>query len=660
MSNNKAKYFLIGIITIGAIICSLAVYYLPIAKFDFGLLFLSAITIFFSSRLSIHFPNSKVHFMMGDALIFLTFLLYGGETAIVLAGAEAFWTSLRLKKQGVFTKFSTVLQNTGIMACSTAGTYAVVLLYSYFLNRPIDYNNPAEFFSLLGLMALVQFSANNFITALGGALKTGNSFLKTFIDKCLGSSVLYIVGAAVAGLAFKLIENISGFAVLIAAFVIGLLYLTYRHYIAEIKLRQEQAERSERERMEAESRRLQDAERHLEEMRQSQKMEAIGTLAGGVAHDFNNLLTVILGNTELAVGKLQPGDPVRVRLEEVEKAANRAAALTRQLLAFSRRQKMERRIINLNHSIGEIVKLLNRIIGADIEVKVKGDPNLLSVFADAAQVEQVIMNLAVNARDAMPQGGRLTIETNNIAVDEKNQSQYPYAQAGRYVQIIVSDTGSGIDEETQKRIFEPFFTTKEVGKGTGLGLSMAYGIVKQHDGYINVESEIGRGATFRIFLPVAENKVENQTPAMQFPFRGGSETILVAEDEESLRNLAKDILEGFGYTVLLAKNGEEAVEMYAANRERIDMLLLDVMMPRMGGAEVYERIRCLDQDIPLIFMTGYNSEIVQSRFAKQKRVIEESGAAVIQKPYSPKQLESKIREALAVREKKCLPVEIIG
>jgi signal transduction histidine kinase/CheY-like chemotaxis protein len=659
MSKNKAKYFLSGIIILGTIVLSMAIYYLPVAKFDLGLLFLSAITIFFSSRLSIHFPNSKVHFLMGDALIFLALLLYGGEMAIVLAAAEAFWMSLRLKRQGVFTKFSTVFQNTGIMACSTAGTYAAVLLYSYFLNRAINYDNTTEFFSLLGLMALVQFSGNNFITALGGALKTGNSFWKTFIDKCLGSSVLYIAGAAIAGLAFKLIENISGFAIIIAVVIVGLLYLTYRHYISEIKLRQEQAEQSERERMEAENLRIEEAERHVEELRQSQKMEAIGTLAGGVAHDFNNLLTVILGNTELAVGKLQPGDPVRVRLEEVEKAANRAAVLTRQLLVFSRRQKMERRITNLNDSIDEIVKLLDRIIGADVEVKVKCGLDLPTVFADAAQVEQVIMNLAVNARDAMPHGGLLTIETSRNFLTKDTQSQYPFAPLGEYIQITVNDTGTGMAEETQARIFEPFFSTKEVGKGTGLGLSMAYGIVKQHDGYIFVNSKIGQGTSFKILFPVAENKIEKEIPVIQTVVEGGSETILVAEDEESLRNLAKDILEDLGYTVLLAKNGEEAVEMYAANRERVEMVLLDVMMPRMSGAEAYQQIRQLNEDIPLIFMTGYNSEIVESSFARQTKAVEESGAVIIQKPYTAKVLQNKIRAALTLQQQKQTPFKII-
>lgn len=389
-----------------------------------------------------------------------------------------------------------------------------------------------------------------------------------------------------------------------------------------------------------------------EQLQQSQKMEAIGTLTGGVAHDFNNLLTVILGNTHLALRTLQSDNPLQLRLVEVEKAANRAAVLTRQLLAFSRRQHLERRSINLNDTISEIMKLLQRIIGEDVEVRVIATTGLCAVFADPTQLEQVIMNLAVNACDSMPAGGQLTIETSNITLDESYQRHYPDVTHGKYVQIAVSDTGTGIDAETQKHIFEPFFTTKEVSKGTGLGLSMVCGIVKQHDGHIHVYSEIGHGTTFKILLPIVESAVEKNAQPIQLPLLGGMETILVAEDEEPLRGLARDILEGLGYTVLLAKNGEEAVEKYEQNRERIDMLLLDVVMPRMSGWEAYERIYDLGGDVPLIFMTGYSSETVQSRFVKQNQSMEESGAVVLQKPYNVEGLGRKVREVLDTKRRK--------
>jgi two-component system cell cycle sensor histidine kinase/response regulator CckA len=326
--------------------------------------------------------------------------------------------------------------------------------------------------------------------------------------------------------------------------------------------------------------------------------------------------------------------------------------LTRQLLAFSRRQHLERRTINLNDTISEIMKFLRRIIGEDVEVRVIANSGLSTISADPAQIEQVIMNLAVNARDAMPQGGQLTIETSNVTLDESYQRQYPYVNPGKYAQITLSDTGDGIDVETQKHIFEPFFTTKEVGKGTGLGLSMVYGIIKQHDGHINVYSEAGHGTTFKIFLPIVESAVEKEELALQLPLLGGTETILVAEDEEALRGLARDILEGLGYKVLLAKNGEEAVEMYEQKREQIDLLLLDVVMPRMGGIEAYERIREPSGDVPLIFMTGYSAATVQSRFVKQNKLMEKLGAVVLQKPYNVEGLGRKVREVLdQVRQK---------
>jgi len=401
----------------------------------------------------------------------------------------------------------------------------------------------------------------------------------------------------------------------------------------------------------------QERERALR-LQQSQKMEAIGTLAGGVAHDFNNLLTVIIGNTDLAFHKLQPSDPVRPRLVEVEKAAKRAAVLTRQLLAFGRRQQMERRNINLNDVIAEIMKLLNRIIGADVEVNVKAGSKLSIISADPAQIEQVVMNLAVNARDSMPEGGQLIIETSNVTLDENYQRHYPYAYPGKYVELQVSDTGSGMDESTKARIFEPFFTTKQVGKGTGLGLSMAYGIIKQHDGHINVYSEPGHGTIFKIYLPVVESAPDEIEVTLEPEVLGGTETILLAEDDEGLRNLASDILDQLGYTVLLAKDGEEALQMYTKNCERIKLLLLDVMMPRMGGPEAYEKMRQIGGTIPLIFMTGYSSDFVKDRFVKQNISIEALGAGVIQKPYNLVGLGRKIREVLDAPRAKVIPLEV--
>jgi PAS domain S-box-containing protein len=383
-----------------------------------------------------------------------------------------------------------------------------------------------------------------------------------------------------------------------------------------------------------------------ERLLQSQKMESIGTLAGGVAHDFNNLLTVILGNIQMALRGLEPDSALQARLLEVERAGNRAAALTRQLLAFSRRQHLERKIINLNDTINEIMKMLRRIIGEDVEVEVLGAPDLSPVFADPAQIEQVVMNLAVNARDAMPSGGRLSITTRDIELDEAFVNKYPYAKAGRYVQMMVSDTGSGMPGEVRERIFEPFFTTKEIGKGTGLGLAMVYGIIKQHEGIIHVYSEEGHGTIFIMYLPVAGATVGEESHETQPLLRGGTETILIAEDEEALRELARDILEELGYTVMLARDGEEAVEMFTAGRERIDMVMLDLVMPRLGGFEAYVRMQALSPGLPALFMTGYSVELVRSQFVKQNKALEEMGAIIIQKPYSVEVLGHKVREVL--------------
>jgi two-component system, cell cycle sensor histidine kinase and response regulator CckA len=383
-----------------------------------------------------------------------------------------------------------------------------------------------------------------------------------------------------------------------------------------------------------------------EQLLQAQKMESIGTLAGGVAHDFNNLLTAILGNTQLALRAVGPGHPLRRRLLEIEKAGSRAGALTRQLLAFSRRQRLERRNINLNDTVADITRMLQRIIGADVEVSVTPAPDLLPVFADPAQIEQVVMNLAVNARDAMPHGGRLLIETRNVVLDEDFRRQYPYVEPGSYVELRVSDTGTGMDEGTRARAFEPFFTTKGVGQGTGLGLAMTYGIVKQHGGYIHVRSEVGRGAAFHIFLPASKEEAGAESRPAALPLVGGTETVLVAEDEEALRRLARDILEGLGYKVLLASDGEDALEVYEANRERIDLLLMDVVMPRLGGAEAAERIRAAGGRAPVIFVTGYSAETVQSRFVEENKAINDMAAAVIQKPYGVESLGRAVRHAL--------------
>jgi two-component system, cell cycle sensor histidine kinase and response regulator CckA len=376
--------------------------------------------------------------------------------------------------------------------------------------------------------------------------------------------------------------------------------------------------------------------RHLEDqLRQAQKMESIGTLAGGIAHDFNNLLTVIIGNIQLARQQLDIGSRLETRLTDVEAAAGRAALLTEQLLAFSRRSRLERKSLNLNSLLTGILKMLGRLIGEDIEIQFRSTAHLNTIYADPGQIEQIVMNLAVNARDAMPEGGRLIIETHNIYLDANFNRSHPELKPGNYVRLRVSDTGLGMTEDIRQRVFEPFFTTKGVGKGTGLGLSMIYGIVKQHDGHIDVYSEPGRGTTFKVYFPVEETGVPEETAPKPVPLSGGTETILVAEDEEPLRDLIREILSEIGYTVILAKDGAELVELFKQRGGEVDLVMIDLVMPRLSGTKAYEQIRALKADIPVIFMTGYSD-----------KMIDHQPEELIQKPYRLETLDQKIREVL--------------
>jgi len=371
-----------------------------------------------------------------------------------------------------------------------------------------------------------------------------------------------------------------------------------------------------------------------------QKYEAIGQLAGGFAHDFNNMVGAIMGWADLGLGETPVGSPFQRHFQKIRNQAERAAALTRQLLAFARRQVLEPRNINLNQMVTEMLGLLENALGAQIEVKTVLAPDLEVARADPTQIEQVLMNLCLNARDAMPQGGCLLIKTENVTIDEEYRRRYAYARPGRYVLLSVSDTGTGMDANTLEHIFEPFFTTKQRGQGTGLGLAVSYGIVKQHGGMIHVYSELGRGTTFHIYLPLGNGVAEQAERSESKSVRGGTETILVAEDHQGLREAAREILEKLGYQVLLAGDGEEAVQRFQADRDRIALVLLDVVMPKLGGPEAYEQMRARKPGVPVIFCTGYSTEAALLNSALGK------DAAVLQKPYSLTSLGCKVRELL--------------
>jgi two-component system, cell cycle sensor histidine kinase and response regulator CckA len=377
-----------------------------------------------------------------------------------------------------------------------------------------------------------------------------------------------------------------------------------------------------------------------EQLMHAQKMEAVGRLAGGVAHDFNNMLTVIAGYNQMMLDHLSPLDPVRGYAEEVLKAADRAAALTNQLLAFSRRQVVQARVFNVNATLVNTEKMLRRLIGEDVDLSLKLSPEVGNIKADPGHIEQVIFNLATNARDAMPGGGHLTIETASVYLDDTYTKTHLGVEPGRYVMIAVTDTGEGMDLDTKRQIFEPFFTTKEKGKGTGLGLATVYGIVKQAGGDIWVYSEKGRGTTFKLYFPsVTQPALESSDANGSRPI-AGNETILVVEDEQGVRELTAKMLKRMGYSVLTAAGGPEALELVRRHAGEIAMLLTDVIMPNMNGMQLAEELRRLRPEIKVVYVSGYTENTIGHHGST------DDGAAFIAKPFNREELGRKVRSVL--------------
>ena len=391
------------------------------------------------------------------------------------------------------------------------------------------------------------------------------------------------------------------------------------------------------------NREITEKKRLEEQLRQSQKMEAVGLLAGGIAHDFNNILTAIIGYAEMLQAHAGTGGPQREYLNELLAAAERASNLTNNLLAFGRKQDQKLQRVELNDLVRKMEKFLQKIIGEDVKIKTVLTREAVAILADSGQMEQVIMNLATNARDAMGSGGTLSIETDIVEIDTQFAHMHGYGEPGRYVMLSVSDTGAGMDEETKRRIFEPFFTTKGIGKGTGLGLSIVYGIVKQHDGFITVYTEPGRGTSFRLLFRNADDKtgegrVEEKEAASVL--EGGRETMLVVDDDRAIRNLLEKYLTGLGYTVILAEDGEDALEKYNGRDGAIDLVIMDTVMPKKNGKETLRDIRAIRPGQKVLLMSGYSSDVIQGQD------LQKEGVDFILKPLRPLQLVRMAREIL--------------
>ncbi|RJQ43729.1 MAG: MEKHLA domain-containing protein [Nitrospiraceae bacterium] len=378
-----------------------------------------------------------------------------------------------------------------------------------------------------------------------------------------------------------------------------------------------------------------------DQLRQAQKMEAIGQLAGGIAHDFNNMLTAIIGYANILKIKMGADNPLKINIDQILAASERGAYLTQSLLAFSRQQISNPDLVTVNEIIRKIETLLLRVIGEDIELKTIYNEDL-TVMADRVQMEQVLMNLCTNARDAMPHGGILTIETGRIELDSESSAAHGIGKPGNYSVISVSDSGTGMDKGIQERIFEPFFTTKDIGKGTGLGLSIVYGIIKQHNGYINCYSEPGKGTKFKMYLPIVKSTVKETLPAESHDLKDTTATILLAEDEPAVRKLTSQILKEFGHEVIEAVDGEDAEAKFLENKDKIDLLIFDVIMPKMNGKIAYDRIKAVNPDIKALFTSGYPAD-----FVHRQEIIDE-GLNFVSKPISPAGLLRKVKEVLAI------------
>ena len=569
---------------------------------------------------TMHVPGLKVRVVLGDVVTFICAALFGGSAAVLVAAVDGVSTSLRLTKNP--RKFA---YNVAVVVISAAGASLATTSTFPLFGRATKQLPVVEIVAAMGLFTFCYFILSTSLVAAHVAASTRRPFASLWKENFLWTSISFAASGASAVAVSLLVERFGFYVFLVPAGLMTLVFYFYHTYFQKV---------------ESAYRRAADIE---EQLRQSQKMEAVGRLAGGVAHDFNNLLTGIIGYSDLLVHSLDSDDPRRHHAEEIKKAGERAAALTRQLLACSRKQVLEPKVLDLNLVLTDTHTMLRRLIGEDVDLVTLTDAKIGRVLADPAQIQQVIMNLAVNARDAMPDGGRLVIETANVEVSENGALDGINIRPGEYVMLAVRDIGCGIDKETRPHIFDPFYTTKPRGKGTGLGLSTVYGIVNQSGGGISVESEAGEGTTFKIFLPrtsapptsIAAAQSSEALPA-------ATETILLVEDEEAVRTLAREVLHAQGYNVLCAASGIEALEISKAYDGHISLLVADVVMPQMSGRELAERLAPLRSEMKVLYMSGYTADVLSHLD------VSDTGVAFLQKPFAPYDLARKVREILSL------------
>jgi signal transduction histidine kinase/CheY-like chemotaxis protein len=620
--------FVTAVTAVGAIVLVSAFMQVRAVPLNPYAILLAALTMA-GSRFTIKVPGRPATVSVSEVFIFASVLLFGPGPATLSVALDGLLISLTHQNRRVYRLLFNIAEPAIATWCAGSVFFAIAHLDA------LRGGGSMLLLATIG-MSLVFFVLNSGLTALAVAVENGWSAYDVWSRHAVPLAINYYSAAAVASLA---VANGHGVDFQVVGLIVPLLVLSYAAYL-QASRRVDEAHRhvDEVERLYREARKRDD------ELRQAQKLEAIGRLAGGVAHDFNNLLTAIRGYSDLLLEDLEPGDRRRDDVDQIVDAANRASGLTKQLLAFSRRQPIARNVFTLDDVVAGTEKILRRLIGEDVELTTVIEPKTGRVYADRGQIEQVLMNLAVNARDAMPKGGRLRIQLAGAAFDEDDPKRPVAAAPGRYVRLSVTDTGCGMSPEIVSHIFEPFFTTKEIGRGTGLGLSTVYGIVDEAGGAIEVDTTVGRGTTFHIYLPETSAVPESgRADATATAPAASSETVLLVEDEAMVAKLVAGALEKAGYTVLRAANAQEALAVVRSCTAPIDLLLTDVVMPGMNGRELADEVVKLRPDIRVLYMSGYTDDALLVRGVKT------NSASFIQKPFSMPELTVKIREVLRAK-----------